>query len=230
MQVAMRLGSYWWKRLEEKKVYNSTVRECTLWATYLLGIAALSFVGASYLKRIATTPLVNGIYRPGGLAVVALLLMILALMSSMFGIIFSAGAGVVFMRSLFATLRFRTIFSFSPPVTIEGQKAIQLAVDRILAFRAIARQKEYSREEELVEAIEEHGRVIAGSGHKETWINVAASIAQFEHELGELQESKREAERNYYRARDAARSHHLPFPFEVKKSFKDYLPKKVAAA
>lgn len=232
MQVAMRLGPYWWKRLGEKKLgenntrFGLTIREHTLWAVSFLAIAVFSFVGAFYFKGIAAIPLVNGIYRPGGLALVALLLMILALMSGVFCIFFSACAGVVFVRSLFATLRFRTIFGFSPPTTDGGRKAIKAIMERILTFRAVALDEEYMREEKSKEYMRTCGKAAVTRSDREVLLQSAgASIVAEEFNLGALGQAKERAKREYYRARNAARSPYLPLPFEVKESYKDYLPR-----
>lgn len=228
MQVAMRLGPYWWEKLGNKKVYNSTARQCLLLGISLLGTAAVTWLGLISLVGVeryrSSTSNVKFIYD---------LIFILTVIFGLLGNTYLTGAGVVFVKSLIASLRFQTIFGFSPPVTDEGQRTVQLIVDRILSFRAIARAKEYMREEELVKIIQANRLKIANWGTPEGLLEdpirgVGTHVAQLEHKLGELKKPKKTAEKNYYEARDVARSSYLPLPFKVKESYKDYLPKNVA--
>jgi hypothetical protein len=228
MQVAMRLSPYWWEKLGKKKVYNSTARQCLLLGISLFGTAAVTWLGLISLVGVeryrSSTSNVKSIYD---------LIFIFTVIFGLLGIAYLTGTGVVFVRTLVASLRFRTIFGFSPPTTDEGHETTQLIVDRILSFRAIARAKEYSRGEELLEIIRANRLKIAKWGTAEGLLEdpirgVGTLVAQLEHKLGELEKPKKTAEKNYYEARDAARSHYLPLPFVVRKSFKDYLSKKVA--
>lgn len=228
----MQLGQYWWKRLGEKKAYNSTVRKCALLGISLFGTATVTWTGVVSLVSVerfqSSTPNVKSIYE-----LISIYTVIFGLIFGLLGIACLTGAGVILVRTLFATLRFRTVFGFSPPATYEGQKAIQLAVDRVLTYRAIDRQRWYSGKEKIMESIRANRQAIAECDNydRESTAGgpiqqIGTLVTQLEYELSKLEKGKNKAERRYYKTRDAARNPSLPIPFQVKDSFKEYLPKK----
>lgn len=231
MQVAMRLGPYWWKQLGKKRVGEIEIRKWSIYIPIFLGITlvtSLIFLLLLEMKIITVDEIAKNESNPF-LPIVVLAIAATIIITSITTITCLLIVGIASVKALIATLRFRTIFGFSPPVTLEGQKAIQLAVDRILAFRAIARAKEYSREEVIIGIIKEIEDKIRSNVDCDLQA-FGKAIVMHETRLSELEKSKKEAEKNYYEARDAACNSFLPIPFEVKKSFQDYFysPKKVA--
>lgn len=223
MQVAMRLGPYWWKRLGEKYILQRHV-----WGYFQFGsILTLTPITILVALYFSFSDIETSHLDETTIFITALCASI-ALAIEIVGIAFIIIAGIALTKTMIATLRFKTVFGFSPPVTDEGHKIIQLAVDRILTFRAIAREEEYSREEKIIEAIRKNKIFVAGLiDNKGDYIrDVARNVVSLEQELGKLEKSKKKAEKNYYKARNTARNPFLPIPFMVK-DFKSYLPKEV---
>lgn len=234
----MKLGRLWWKRLGEKKIEyieEKEIRKCVLHVLIFLGIAVVALGifytlgGYNILNLQKATE--HG-FKHLAMFFVAIVLVVGVAMGFAVSAYYLIVAGIALAKALIATYRFRTIFGFSPPVTDEGHKAVQLAVDRVLTFLAIARAKEYSHEKELVESIRANGRAISECENTENFLggplqNIGVLIARLECDLSKLEKSKRTAEKNYYKTRDAAQEEFLPKPFVVRKSFKDYLPKEM---
>lgn len=221
MQV--RLGPYWWKRFSEKKINDKEVWRWNrsgiifLGITLVLALAGFYFLHANGIEKVNHDP-------RAFLQVVPLFFIVV--IAAVISLACLTITGVALSKAIIASFRFRTIFGFSPPVTDEGHKAVQLAVDRVLSFLAIARAEKYLREKVVIKIIKEIQDDLRSKADCDLRA-LGEAIVMHETRLNELEKLKKAAEKNYYKTRDAAQEEFLPKPFVVRKSFKNYLPKEM---
>lgn len=224
----MKLGAFWWKKLGEKKLYNSTVRWSALLGISFFGTAGavllglLSLIGTVERYRLSTSN-VKSVYH---------WIFIFTVIFCLLGIAYLTSAGFVFARALIITFFFRKIFGFMPPTTLEGVKTLQGAVDNYIRGKAKWLNEVYKKEQSLQEEMRLFRTCGESCDTSEELERLVKTVSSREALIKKYRSMIPEARKGFYKAYNTARSKYLPVPFEVrgfKASFKDYLPKNVAA-
>jgi hypothetical protein len=223
MQVAMRLGPYWWKRLGDKKIFDTEIRKCVLISFSLLGVALTMWMGlvvwiGDMEHYRSSTEAVKSIYQ---------MIFISAVAPGLSGVVILTRIGITFAKTLIATLRFWKIFDFPPPTTKEGAEILQSAVDSYIRAKAKWLDEVYKTEQRIQEDMCSLRTSSKSCYTSEQLKNLVKTVSSQEAEIKRYRDMIPGARKGFYRALDAAQSPFLPFSFLIKESYKEYLPKNV---